>query len=84
MEKENSSKRGCCKDEHKWIKIQDDQKANYVSIYLSHLQPAEAVSFPVNLTEQFFANTIALLPQSNAPPRTGDVAIYKRNCVFRI
>lgn len=84
MEKKTNSCKGCCKDEHKWVKIQDDQKANYISIYLAQLQPAEAVSFPNNFTDQFFNSTVALLAQSNAPPRRCVIAIYKRNCVFRI
>jgi hypothetical protein len=35
MEKAHSDK-GCCHDENKLLKVQDDQKANYVCLLLHH------------------------------------------------
>lgn len=82
MEKMHSDK-GCCHDESKLLKIQDDQKANYVSLEISKL----SVAAPV-LIDHTIAYTLTkineLLPQSNAPPRSSGVDVYVRNCVFRI
>ena len=83
MEKKDSSSKGCCKDEHKWIKIQDDQKVNFLSTDFSNLQPAEAVHFYSN-QPFYFLNSVALVSQNNALLRSSVVPIYKYNCVFRI
>jgi hypothetical protein len=75
---------GCCKDEHKWFKIQDDQKANTYAFQLLQLQPAA----PVTVNDYNFTPSLSgidgLLPDSHAPPRSWAIAIFKRNCVFRI
>jgi hypothetical protein len=82
MEKAHSDK-GCCHDENKLLKIQDDQKANYVSLDILKLSVSAAVSVDQSVA--------CLLPQkkqlpskSNAPPLIGDLDLCIRNCVFRI
>lgn len=75
---------GCCQDEHKWVKIQDDQKASVVSYIFSYSQldePIQAIGFD---TQLYLTEAADLLPKSHAPPRSCGLAIYKRNCVFRI
>ena len=75
---------GCCKDEHKWIKIQDEQKANTFAYQFAQLQLAVPVYFNnYDFTPSVFT-VDGLLPNSHAPPRSCGVAIHKRNCVFRI
>lgn len=82
MEKKDKPN-GCCKDEHKWLKMQDDQKANVLNFELVQLQIAEPVNFIQYDFSPFTSNVSELLPNSHAPPRSC-VAIHKRNCVFLI
>ena len=84
MEKEENKANGCCSDEHKWVKIQDDQKTATASYNFSHLQVAEPLFMNGFDNHWFFTEAADLLPNSHAPPRSCDRAIYKRNCVFRI
>lgn len=83
MKQEPKEDNGCCKDEHKLIKIEDDQKANYLSFDISK----PVASAPV-VTENTFTYAIPetkeLLPQTNAPPRSCNTSIHIANCVFRI
>lgn len=82
MEKAHSDN-GCCHDENKLLKIQDDQKANYVSLDILKL----SVSAPV-FVDQSVAYLLPeeneLLPKSKAPPLIGGLDLCIRNCVFRI
>lgn len=82
MEKKNSDK-GCCHDENKLIKIQDDQKANYVSLEILKLAVAAPIVVDHSIT-YLLPQQNELLPKSNAPPLTGDIDLYIRNNVFRI
>lgn len=82
MEKENSDK-GCCHDENKLIKIQDDQKANYVSLEILKLPVATPIVVDHSIT-YLLPQKSELLPKSNAPPLTGDIDLCIRNSVFRI
>jgi len=82
--KKNQSKTGCCKDEHRQLKIEKDQK---ISQSLSHLNKAlpeiTSVSIPVysfslpNCSTQEY-------PKNNAPPRSWNGSLHIINCVFRI
>ena len=84
MDKSEKTGKDCCKDEHKHVKIGNDHIP--AGINLQEIQLAAAI-LPVSLIE---APAIALTsvteenPRSNAPPRSADIALYKRNCVFRI
>jgi hypothetical protein len=82
MDKEDSDK-GCCRDESKLLKIHDDQKANYISLELLKLPVAVSVEGDYSLS-YWLPKIIELLPQSNAPPRSSNGDLYKRNCVFLI
>ena len=83
MKQEPNEDNGCCKDENKLVKIQDDQKANYLSFEIS--KPAASVpvvaennfTYPISVAKE-------LLPQSNAPPRSCYIPLQITNCVFRI
>ncbi|WP_449619043.1 HYC_CC_PP family protein [Sediminibacterium soli] len=84
MEKTHENKKGCCKDEHKQVKLQIDHKAaeNFQLQQLSLLAVAPAcfvlpAAAPVpSVTEQY--------PISHAPPRCAKTSVYIRNCVFLI
>jgi hypothetical protein len=75
--------KGCCKDEYKHLKLQNDQKAtasyqviqlNSVAI-LTNFFIAPSVNFP-SLAEEN--------PLSHAPPGSESIPLYIRNKVFRI
>jgi hypothetical protein len=73
---------GCCNDEVKIFKIQDDQQATNISFKFS--TPGEIIAIipvwnevaPVNSTYQLFLN--------NHSPPLSKQDTYLQNCVFRI
>jgi len=82
MEKSMEKDNGCCKDEHKFIKNVTDQKIAELG-----LQMAKLVTLPVSFIEipsVDFPVVTEENPVSHAPPRSGGVAVYIRNCVFLI
>ena len=84
MKKSEGKYNGCCKDEHKQIKIDKDQKTTET---LVHTMQAIAVEMPAAFVEIPFNNFSSLTeknPYGNAPPRSASVALYVRNCVFLI
>jgi hypothetical protein len=84
MDKSEEKDNGCCKDEHKFIKNITDQKT--VEAGFQFLQLI-AVALPVSFVEIPLVNISSVTeenPISHAPPRTGGVAVYIRNCVFLI
>ena len=84
MEKIGGDDNGCCKDEHRQFKIDNEHKITEASISFLQL---DAVLSPLNFEKpQTFHLTSVTEenPVGNAPPGTGSIAIYKRNGVFRI
>jgi hypothetical protein len=84
MLKSNAKDKGCCKDEHKQINLEKDQKTAENNIQLVQLV---SVAIPVSFIEipcNDFTSISEANPTSNAPPRSSSVAVYIRNCVFRI
>lgn len=78
-----AAKNGCCKDEHKIIKIDKDQKLSESSFKTFQLIDAVQPLF-TGVTHIFIPTISEENPVSNAPPESKQVAIYIRNCVFRI
>lgn len=84
MEKSEEKDNGCCKDEHKFVKNDNDQKTAEALVITFASQvidlPIEYFSvldIPVSsVTEKY--------PVSHAPPRSNGVAVYIRNCSFLI
>lgn len=77
--------RKCCKDEHKTVKLEKDQKATENAI--NHMQLV-AIATPVSyvgLAQQLHViSLIEAYPFSNAPPRSTKVPPHILNCNFRI
>jgi hypothetical protein len=83
MIKEKSSN-GCCTDEHKWIKIQDEQK-NATGSYLFNLMAIAEPIAPCLISSVIDIPQInEILPGSHAPPIVGKIALYKINSIFLI
>ena len=82
MKKSDEKDNGCCKDKHKFVKNIADQK-----IAEAGLQMVKVVTLPVSFIEIpsiDFPGATEENPVSHAPPRSGGVAVYIRNCVFLI
>lgn len=76
--------KGCCKDEQKRLKLENDQKISETSFQLSQI-PVEtsAPSFFDNSFE-YISSITEENPLSHAPPRTQNVSLFVLNCDFRI
>ncbi len=74
----------CCKDEHKVLKVENDQKAaenaflgmQLAAVVLPSVTTGYVVDVLPNITESY--------PVTNGPPEGTIVPVYLRNCVFRI
>ena len=75
---------GCCSDEEEQLKIKDDQNAAVVAYQFAPISDAEPIHYSGLLHHLFIIESADLLPQSHAPPEFSSIAIYKRNCIFRI
>ena len=84
MELSDKKDNGCCKDENKFLKNNADQKTTATALQMAQLI---AVDLPVSIYEISIVDLTSVTeenPVSNAPPRSSSVAVYIRNCVFRI
>ncbi len=74
----------CCKDEHKTVKLEKDQKVAENTVHLMQLVAVTIpVAFPVLQDIQAVSLTAAF-PVSNAPPRSSKVSPQILHCTFRI
>lgn len=74
----------CCKDEHKTVKLEKDQKA--AENVFSFMQMA-ALATPVSFFELPQVHALSIVeeyPFSNAPPRSSKVPPHIFNCIFLI
>jgi len=83
MEKEKSEKSGCCKSENEFVKADHFQLAPEASF--SILQSlSQVISFSYIEMPVYFPSITEENPSANAPPDKSGIAIFKRNCVYRI
>lgn len=83
MEK-SSSKDNCCKEEQKLVKIDLDQKTADASIQLVKIAATAIQIHYVELPQVKLSSITEEDPTSNAPPEGMPIALYKRNCTYRI
>lgn len=84
MEKSEEKDNGCCKDEHKFVKNDNDQKTTESFVTNFSLQ---VIDIPVECftsSEILVSSVTEKHPVSHAPPRSSGVAVYIRNCTFLI
>ena len=84
MQQSEKKVNDCCKDENKFIKNNTDQKTAEVTFQMAQVM---AVALPVAFFDIPAADISSVTETnhlSHAPPRDSGVAIYIRNCVFRI
>lgn len=84
MKTSEAKDKGCCKDEHKFVKNNADQKTAEAGIQLIQLIAVDLPPSFFEVTTQDIATVTEKYPISHAPPRNGGVAVYIRNCVFLI
>jgi len=76
--------KGCCKDEQKIVKLENDQKISEASLQLTQI-PAEAIT-PVHFdySLEYVSSLTEEYPLTHAPPPSGATPVYILNCNFRI
>lgn len=84
MEKDSSSNDGCCKDEHKQVKVDQDKKLAEIASKAKQTLLDQTVLFAFIATENRLFETVHQLPFSNAPPRQLTVPHYLFQRNFRI
>lgn len=85
MDKNQSTKNGCCKDELKKVKTDDSGKLTesaYKSLVLSPAFLAPSLSY--EFTAASYPSILEENPRSNAPPRSKPVPVYVLNCSYLI
>lgn len=73
----------CCKDEHKTIKLEKDQKTAEAFQLIQLACVATTVNY-IELPQEKIMAIAQQYPVSHAPPRSSKVHPYIFNCTFRI
>ncbi len=74
----------CCKDEHKTVKLEKDQKVTEHAVYaMQQVTIATPVSF-ADIPQAHIVSLVEQYPVSNAPPRSSKVPAHILNCTYRI
>lgn len=69
MEKKSTEARGCCDDDAKYVKLQQDHKQASELLFSTPLPPAVTIEFP-EIPSPSWVTAATLIPYSNAPPRS--------------
>lgn len=75
---------GCCKDEHKHIKVDKNQAAATISFLFTPSSVASNVLWYNLLPENIYSTLAIQFPVSHAPPRNGKVPFYICHCTLLI
>lgn len=84
MKKSVAQDDGCCKDEHKRIKNDSDQKINETSFQLREVMVSALLLVHIELPSVQISSLTEERPLSNAPPRSSSIATYILNRTLRI
>lgn len=77
-------KNGCCKDTHKHIQLNKDQKVTEDNYTFLDLSPAVLPATTATLPDMYASACILGYPNINAPPEPDKVPLFIRHCDFRI
>lgn len=84
MDKNETDNNGCCKDEQKQVKADDDQKTPE-PVYKGFIKfQHPQYSFFITYREFFTHLTTKQLPENHAPPRCIPGMLHVFNCTFLI
>lgn len=75
--------RDCCKDEHKTVKLEKDQKASDTTIHLAQQVAIVTILYNI-LPREHTISQVEAYPVSISPPRSSKVHPHIFNCLFRI
>lgn len=84
MDKKESEKKGCCKDEARFLKNTNDQKAVESAFQLLVITGTVLIPAYMVLPEVHISSLTEEKPVSNPPPLNPGVAVYLLNRTFLI
>jgi hypothetical protein len=84
MEKSEAQKKGCCKDENRQVKLNNEHKQIEYFYCFIQLAPLSLTSYFFQLKNTGAPKTSEQFPVSNAPPLAGVMPVYLLFCVFLI
>lgn len=84
MDKGKKDDKGCCKDEHRHLKVTNDHNITETAFQGMQLVALALPASDFEVPDVTFSSITEENPTSNAPPQSSGIALYKRNCVFRI
>lgn len=84
MDKSKKSDKDCCKDDHKQLKVTNEHSITETAFQGMQLVASALPVSYFDISAISFSSITEENPTSNAPPQSSSIAIYKRNCVFRI
>ncbi|MCF6404630.1 hypothetical protein L3C95_17165 [Chitinophaga filiformis] len=84
MNKKKQCARKCCRDEHKTVKLEKDQKAAENTVHFMQLVAINSPVFHTGFSEAYPFSVIEEFPLANAPPRSSKVPSRIFNCIFRV
>ena len=76
--------KGCCHDEQKLVKIQNDQKITGQAFQLHNIYSLTTVVQSANYSIIYSSSIGIKNPSANSPPRSGAVPVFILNCNFLI
>ena len=79
----HTKKHGCCHDEVRIVKIQDDHQTSSANYSIEKIQPVITRASEL-LSTAFLDKKEALIKVDHSPPLLTQREIYIQNCVFRI
>ncbi|OYU56293.1 MAG: hypothetical protein CFE25_03350 [Chitinophagaceae bacterium BSSC1] len=82
--KTSQKKGGCCKDESKFVKNEQDQKTNLSHFEFQQLSIALLPSTTCMVPEPAICHLMLIAYAPNAPPDIHAPAVYLRDCSFLI
>lgn len=74
---------GCCRDEVKIVKLQDDQNVTYVSLSIQGIE-VDIITPSEFIAARGFHTERSLHYNNHSPPFLNGQDTYLQNCVFRI
>lgn len=74
----------CCKDEHKTVKLEKDQKVTAPALHFLQMPVADVPVSYVQLPPAKIVRLATAHPVSHAPPYSSKVQPYILHCIFRV
>jgi len=79
----HAKKRGCCHDEVKIAKLQDDHQTSFASFEFKNIQPA-VIAPSEFLSVALLNENVSVIKTDHSPPLLPQQDVYLQNRVFRI